>query len=103
MKKVHLAALAALTSIVWSTAALANSHLSDAPMPGKNLWDWITANVLGAFPVILACVSLYYLVRRAFAAFISFAVFAMSVAVFVYAPELVKDFGIALAQLLTRR
>ena len=58
--------------------------------------------MLGAFPVILAAVALYYLVRRAFAAFIGFAVFGALVAVFVYSPDLVKTFGTGMGELLLK-
>lgn len=74
----------------------------DAPMPGANLWAWLSANVLGAFPVILAVISLYYLVRRAFTQFISFAIFALLVAVFVYSPDIIKAFGIRLGQTILK-
>lgn len=82
--------------------ALADNHLTGAPMPGRNLWDWLSANILGAFPVILAVVSLVYLVRRAFAAFMGFAVFASIVAVFVYAPDVIQTFGVSLGKLILR-
>lgn len=74
--------------LMWPSVAMAA-----APMPGQNLTNRIQQNITGAFPVVLAVVSLFYLVKRAFAAFIGFAVFAVIVAVFVYAPDLIRTFG----------
>lgn len=96
------AVLAALPVALVPALAVASSHLTGSPMPGRNLWDWLSANILGAFPVILAGVSLYYLVRRAFSAFMGFAIFACLVAIFVYAPDLVRGFGERMGALLLR-
>lgn len=96
-QRVAVAATAVLALLMVPTLALA-----DAPMPGKNLWDWVSQNIIGAFPVILAVVSLFYLIKRAFAQFIGFAVFAALVAVFVYSPGLVQAFGQRMGEVLLK-
>jgi hypothetical protein len=60
--------------------------------------QWIGTNVTALFPPVLAVVSLYYLMRRAFTQFISFAVFAAVVSLFVYAPDAFKDAALGFAK-----
>ncbi|WP_221568663.1 hypothetical protein [Alkalihalobacillus sp. TS-13] len=60
---------------------------------GENIQAWFSTQVGALFMVAIGAVALVYLFQRKFSMFISFAVFAMIVAVFIFAPESVKDLG----------
>jgi len=94
MRRIWLTALTTgLLLLGPTTAALADSATGDGPgfNPGLRLADWLQRNVAAIFAPVLAVVAIYYLVRRQFTAFLSFAVFAGAVSLFVFAAGDFKD------------
>lgn len=76
------------------TAFAADSGIN----PGVRIGEWIQTNVAALFPPLLAATSLYYLVRREFTRFLSFAVFAVFIALFIYAGDAFKDAAVSLGR-----
>lgn len=66
--------------------------------PGERIGQWIQTNVAALFAPLIAAVALYYLARREFTKFLSFAAFAVLVALFVYAGPEFKDSAVSLAR-----
>lgn len=99
MKKIiRIIGLSWVFIILNATAAWAGSS-----NVGQNLSTWLTTNVTGLFPPILAVVSLVFLFKREFTRFLGFIVFALIVAVFVYSGETtVKTFAQDLARELLK-
>lgn len=60
---------------------------------GSNLQDWFSGEVGALFMVIIGAVAIFYLVKREFSKFAGFAIFAMIVSIFVFAPESIKKLG----------
>jgi hypothetical protein len=89
---VSAAILALVLVIAVASVALADGAV--APNPGMKLGQWITDNVTALFAPVLAAVSLYYLAKRQFTKFLSFAVFAAAVTLLVFATGDFKDFAI---------
>ena len=95
--KQRFARVAALTTALLMPAATAMA--ADAPVNvGERIGTWITDNVAALFIPILAVVSIYYLAKRQFTQFISFAVFAVLVSLFVFAGGAFKDMAVNLSR-----
>lgn len=60
---------------------------------GENIQAWFSTQIGALFMVIIGAVAIYFLVRREFSKFVGFALFAMVVGVFVFAPDNVRDLG----------
>ena len=65
---------------------------------GSNFQTLIQEQVGYLFLAILGAVAVYFLVKREFSKFIGFILFAMVVAVFVFAPDFIKDLGISVVK-----
>lgn len=61
--------------------------------PGKKLQETVGSEIGSLFFLIVIFVSLTLFWKRAFTAFIGFALFAMLVSVFIFRPELVQSLG----------
>lgn len=61
--------------------------------PGEKLLEEGGAEIGALFLLGVIALSVYFFVKRAFTAFIGFALFAMFVGVFVFNPELIKTLG----------
>ncbi len=70
------------------------------PNPGVQIGSWITTNVNALFVPLLAAVSLYYLAKRQFTKFLSFAAFAVLVSLVVFAGTEFKDAAVGFARFL---
>lgn len=91
--------LTALVAAMLMPAATAMAAPAAAPInPGERIGQWITSNVGALFIPVLAVVSIYYLAKRQFTQFISFAVFAVLVSLFVFAGDSFKDMAINLSR-----
>lgn len=71
--------------------------------PGVRMAEWIQTNVAALFAPILALVSIYYLAKRQFTQFLSFAAFAVLVSLFVFAGSEFKDAAVSLARWIIGR
>lgn len=60
---------------------------------GENIQAWFSTQIGALFMVIIGAVAIYFLVRREFSRFVGFALFAMIVGVFVFAPDSVQNLG----------
>ncbi|MDF2630930.1 MAG: hypothetical protein K0R39_4761 [Symbiobacteriaceae bacterium] len=95
--KQRIARLTAAVAALVMPAATA--FAADAPInPGERIGQWITSNVGALFIPILGVVSIYYLAKRQFTQFISFAVFAVIVSLFVFAGDSFKDMAVSLSR-----
>jgi hypothetical protein len=63
---------------------------------GENIQTWFSTQIGALFMVIIGALAIYFLIKREFSRFVGFAVFAMLVGVFVFAPESVKNLGTTL-------
>lgn len=88
-------------SLLTGSVALAAGEAS--VNPGVRIGEWLYANVTALFAPILAIFALYYLAKRQFTQFISFAVFAMLAALFVFAGADFKDAALNLARWIIGR
>lgn len=61
--------------------------------PGKKLQESLGAEIGSLFFLAVIFISLTLFWKRAFTAFIGFALFAMLVSVFIFRPELVQSLG----------
>lgn len=79
---------------------LAGPALADAGTinPGVKLGQWIYDNVVALFAPILAVVSLYYLAKRQFTKFLSFAAFAVLAALLIFGSSDYKDAAVSLGK-----
>lgn len=66
--------------------------------PGVRIGEWIYTNVTALFAPLLAVVAIYYLARREFTKFLSFAVFAVIAALFIFAGAEFKDAAVGLGK-----
>ncbi len=66
--------------------------------PGDRIGAWVTHNVSALFAPLLGVIGLYYLARRQFTQFLSFAVFAVIVSLFIYGGTEFKDSAVSLAK-----
>jgi hypothetical protein len=64
-----------------------------AETPAKKLQEALGSEIGSIFFLIVIFVSVTLFWKRAFTAFIGFALFAMLVSVFVFQPELIKSLG----------
>jgi hypothetical protein len=71
--------------------------------PGVRIGEWIYTNVTALFAPLLAAVALYFLAKRQFTQFLSFAVFAVLVAIFVFAGADFKDAAVGLGKWIIGR
>lgn len=79
------------------SAGVALADSSATVNPGVRLGEWISTNVAALFAPLLAVVAIYYLAKRQFTQFVSFAVFAVLVSLFVFAGSEFKDAAVSLA------
>lgn len=70
----------------------------DAINPGVKIAEWVMTNVTALFAPLLAAVAIYYLAKRQFTRFLSFAVFAVVAAVFIFAGDSFKDAAVGLGK-----
>jgi hypothetical protein len=82
------------------SVALADVSSGDggAINPGVRVGEWITNNVTALFAPLLAVTALYYLAKRQFTQFLSFAVFAMLAALFIFGGSEFKDAALGLVK-----
>ncbi|WP_124726615.1 hypothetical protein [Staphylospora marina] len=71
-----------LTFLVWMAAS-----------PGQKLQEYLGSEIGSLFFLAVIFISLTMFWKRAFTAFIGFALFAMLVSVFIFQPELVSSLG----------
>lgn len=82
----------------------ASAFAAEAPVnPGVRIGEWLYTNVTALFAPILAIIALYFLAKRQFTQFISFAVFAVLVSLFVFAGSDFKDSAVGLAKWIIGR
>lgn len=86
------ASLLAMTA--GSTLAAADGGVN----PGVRIGEWVYRNVVALFAPLLAVMALYYLAKRQFTQFLSFAVFAVIAALFIFAGTEFKDAAVSLAK-----
>jgi len=98
VKRLLLGAVVTLGLALNALPALAAP--SSTVNPGQRLGQWIMNNVAALFAPILAVVALYYLAKRQFTQFISFAIFAVVVSLFVFAGDVFRDSAVDLAKWL---
>jgi len=87
--------------LLTTTTALAadpNQASSSTINPGVRIGEWIYTNVTALFAPVLAVIATYYLVKREFTKFLSFAVFAVLAALLIFAGSDFKDSAIALSK-----
>jgi len=95
---------AALTLGVFAVPALADSTSDDPGFnPGVRIGTWLEKNVAAIFAPVLAIIAIYYLIKRQFTQFISFAVFAAIVALFVFAAGDFKDAALSFTRWILGR
>lgn len=70
----------------------------EAVNPGVKIAEWVMTNVTALFAPLLAAVALYYLAKRQFTRFLSFAVFAVVAAIFIFAGSTFKDAAVGLGR-----
>lgn len=98
MRRLWMSLSAALLSLMLTVGtALADSHESGVN-PGERIGEWIYRNVTALFAPLLAVVAIYYLAKRQFTQFLSFAVFAVIAALFIFAGSEFKDAAVSLAR-----
>jgi O-antigen ligase len=78
--------------------ALAESPVGGGVNPGERIGTWLYQNVTALFIPILAAISLYYLARRQFTQFLSFAAFAVLATLFIYGGTEFKDAAVGLTK-----
>lgn len=66
--------------------------------PGVRIGEWIYNNVAALFAPLLAVMAIYYLAKRQFTQFLSFAIFAVIAALFIFAGSEFKDAAVSLAK-----
>ncbi|HYG59333.1 MAG TPA: hypothetical protein VD902_14820 [Symbiobacteriaceae bacterium] len=92
--------LALFLVVILSGTALAAEAVVN---PGVRIGNWIQTNVAALFAPLLAVVALYYLVRREFTRFLSFAVFAVLAALFIFAGDSFSDAAVGLGRWIIGR
>ena len=99
MKKLFRSAIASALMLPWLAAtALAEGPVGGGVNPGERIGQWIQTNVAALFAPLIGLVALYYLGRREFTKFLSFAAFAVIVALFVFAGSDFKDAAVGLSR-----
>lgn len=93
-------ALAASSLFLLAGTALANPNQANSTTinPGVRVGEWIYTNVTALFAPVLAVIATYYLVKREFTKFLSFAVFAVLAALLIFAGADFKDSAVALSK-----
>lgn len=89
-----------------ATSALANpaNPTTGAGVnPGERIGEWIYSNVAALFAPLLAVMAIYYLARRQFTQFLSFAVFAVIASLFVFGGAEFKESAVGLAKWIIGR
>lgn len=92
---------AVIALLLTTSAALANPNSPTSGggiNPGVRIGEWIYNNVAALFAPLLAVMALYYLARRQFTQFLSFAVFAVIAALFIFGGSEFKDAAVGLAK-----
>lgn len=90
--------LVASASVLLVTAGTALASAAGGVNPGVRIGDWIYRNVAALFAPLLAVMAIYYLAKRQFTQFLSFAVFAVIAALFIFAGSEFKDAAVSLAK-----
>jgi hypothetical protein len=101
LRRIVRSAVASLALIsMTTTLALADPNTPTDPgvNPGVRIGDWIYRNVTALFAPLLAVVAIYYLAKRQFTQFLSFAVFAVIAALFIFAGADFKDAAVGLVK-----
>jgi hypothetical protein len=80
------------------SATVAEATGESTVNPGVKIGQWVFENVAALFAPVLAAVSLYYLAKRQFTKFISFAAFAVLAALLIFGSTEFKDFGVTLGK-----
>lgn len=90
-----------LSLMITATALAASPSQPGGPAttnPGVRIGEWVSANVAALFAPLLGAMALYYLMRRQFTQFLSFAVFAVLASLFIFAGGEFKDAAVSLAR-----
>ncbi|HYG60256.1 MAG TPA: hypothetical protein VD902_19480, partial [Symbiobacteriaceae bacterium] len=66
--------------------------------PGQRIGEWVYTNVTALFAPLLAVVAIYYLAKRQFTQFLSFAAFAVIASLFIFGGAEFKDAAVGLAK-----
>ncbi len=108
MQRFYRSVVSALCTLPFLvTTALAaspnNPGVGGGVNPGVRIGEWIQHNVAALFAPLIGLVALYYLMRREFTRFLSFAVFAVLVALFVFAGTDFKEAAVGLARWIIGR
>jgi hypothetical protein len=98
-----LRTLMASVSALLLTAGVALADTNSAATgggvnPGVRIGDWVFNNVAALFAPLLAVMAIYYLAKRQFTQFLSFAVFAVIASLFIFAGAEFKDAAVGLAK-----
>jgi hypothetical protein len=88
----------ALTALALTAAPALAAGEPATINPGVRIGQWVTTNVSALFAPLLAAVAIYYLAKRQFTRFLSFAVFAVIAAFFIFAGDQFKDVAVGLAR-----
>lgn len=101
MRRIWSGVLAAIITLpLTASIALAEPSTSTGGgiNPGVRIGEWVYNNVAALFAPLLAVVAIYYLAKRQFTQFLSFAVFAVIAALFIFAGSDFKDAAVGLAK-----
>lgn len=103
MRRVFASLITTLTTLVLTAGMALATPNSPATSgggvnPGIRIGDWIYRNVAALFAPLLAVMAIYYLAKRQFTQFLSFAVFAIIAALFIFAGTEFKDAAVGLAK-----
>jgi putative effector of murein hydrolase LrgA (UPF0299 family) len=102
MKMQRILRIAGLVTLCLLPAAVAFAAPGTVN-PGERIGQWLYDNVVALFVPVLAIISIYYLAKRQFTQFISFAVFAVLVSLFVFAGNDFKDAAVSLSKWIIGR
>ena len=97
MKRRYLSA-GLLVCLVLAVASVAFAAGESTINPGVRIGEWIYNNVIALFAPILAVISLYYLAKRQFTQFLSFAAFAVLAALLIFGSTEFKDAAVGLGK-----
>ncbi|HYF95150.1 MAG TPA: hypothetical protein VD969_23315 [Symbiobacteriaceae bacterium] len=98
MTRRRISSLAAISLVILTASVAAAAADPTTVNPGVKIGQWVYENVAALFAPILAAVSLYYLAKRQFTKFISFAAFAILAALLIFGANEFKDFGVSLGK-----
>lgn len=90
--------LAGLGVLLSSWSLMAGVALASPVDPGVRIGEWVYRNVTALFAPLLAVMAIYFLAKRQMTQFISFAIFAVVAALFIYGGEAFTDAAVDLAK-----